>query len=125
MNIKSGASTFLNKLHPCEASRPALDFQDDWPVPPEILTMDACNCIDIIARRLESLEAQVTGQSQALVARYHLGYFPGRRSPLGPTQHRKLPSSSLTTAVAEALIEFLEIAVSTLTFAKPQKPLVA
>ena len=125
MSINIGAYAFLNKLHPCEAFRQRLDFQYDWPVPPEILTMDACNCIDIIARRLESLEAQVTGQSQALVARYHLGYFPGRRSPLGPTQHRKLPSSSLAMAATEALIEFLEIAVSTLTFAKPPKPLVA
>ena len=115
----------MNKLHPCEASRRGLDFQDDWPVPPETLTMDACNIIDRIARHPESLEAQVTGQSQALAARHHLGYFPGRRSPLGPTQPRKLPSSSLATAVAEALLEFLEIAASTLTFAKPPKPLVA
>ena len=75
MSINIGASAFMNKLHPCEAFRPGLDFQYDWPVPPETHTMDACNCIDTIARHPEGLEAQVTGQSEALAARHHLGCF--------------------------------------------------
>jgi hypothetical protein len=59
------------------------------------------------------IETNVTGQSQALTARYHLSYF--RVSADAP---RKMPSSFLAIAAIKAMLEFLEIKASTLIFSK-------